>query len=527
MSTHVINIIATSNVAPVLAGDTVAAEMNAHAHKNVAKAALEETVATTASSGASKKKTKDTIVGTLAQKQYGRAVSMSTLKLLGLDVAQKQVGYNMLGMSIRVGAWFVPTMLIMATSMLPVIAGLLAIASAAAVATGGIVGLAAVGLWKMSKDQKKGGGFAGARRPYSAAGGGESFLSTLMQPIADVMNDPAFTKQITMATAFIETTFGETIPAAFRAFLNNVDMGVMQMLIDMFTNWLPNAAAGLARWGSELMRTIGGRSLDAVNRFFKYLAGGIQNIAEWLDATGFGQLDALFVILSDVIHKLMELGTSALPTLIHVLNQLWPAPLKPIIEGLAGLFQKLNQSPNALKMITGLIQLFTVLAAFKMVGMLIGGLVTLMQSGLFIGALNALGIIIGSVGLATLGWIAAIAIAVGLLWYYRDSIISWAQRIVNAFLSMFEYLYAKITGQETGTFGEFRDARFERTAGKGYFHDTDFAGMAAARLGREKSQSVTVNAKVDEGVVLDIVNDGLVSEGAPRRTSVGYYVPGQ
>ena len=525
MSTHVINIIATSNVAPVLAGDTVAAEANASAHGKVARKAAEETVATTASSGASKKKTKDTIVGTLAQQQYGKAVSMSTLKLLGLDVAQKQVGYNMLGMSIRVGAWFVPTMLIMATSMLPVIAGLLAIASAAVVATGGIAGLAAIGLWKKSKEQSASGGFAGARRPYGGAGEQMSFISTLMQPIADVMNDPTFTRQITLATDFITETFGKTIPNAFRAFLNNVDLGVMEWLTDLFGTWLPKAAASLANWGSVLLKTIGGKSLSAVNNFFKYLAGGIQNIAEWLDASGFSQIGALTSILSDAIHQLMILGTSALPTLVHVLKQLWPFPLKPMIEGLSSLFQAMSDSPAALKAITGLVQLFTVLAAFKLAGTVLGVVAGALPY--VITAFELLIPLIAGIGLVTLGWVAAIAIAVGILWVYRDEIIDWAQQIVNAFASMFGYIYAKATGQDVGTFAEYRDDRFERTAGKGYFHDTDFGAMAAGRFGKQSGSFVTVNAKVDEGVVLDIVNEGIAGESQSSFTQSGYFNAGR
>lgn len=369
MSSFLINIIATSNLAKELNKDTAAVEANTLALNGNTAALKLNGVASEKVTTSRRKGLRYTKYSENSYVRFGQKVANATSKLLGLDRAQNAVGYNIMGLSIRIGAWFVPMMAAMYTSMLPVIAGLLAIGSAAGVASLGLIGVLGVGAAALYKQMSGGNGYAGPRRPYTASTQQESIVSVLLKPLSDTIGSPEIEGQIATSVAFLKYTFGTTLPDAFKSFIGNIDIDAMKMIMSMFSSWLPRAAKSTAEWGSSLVKIIGAGSLERVNNLFKWIAGGIMNTADWLaNGGGWDHIDDITTLLGDVIHALNELGKSALPVFVDVLQQIWPNPLKPIIENLTRLFRFVANSPNLLAFIEFLIKIGVVMVSLKAIG---------------------------------------------------------------------------------------------------------------------------------------------------------------
>lgn len=363
LSTYVIRV--TSNAEEEFAKGAAAAKMFNASLKDVHTGNIR--VATTTSKAKEEVVKKTTEISKLSQVmlKYKEIQKRTAFVTSLLSKANRTAGLNIMGLSIRIGEWFIPVMFLMYTAMLPVIAGLLAIGTAAAVATLGVAGLVGVGLAKWSHDYNKTSSYAGARRPYNLGSNQKSFMDELFKPLFAAMDAPDIRDKINEAVDMTKELFGKGIPNAFSVFIRTVDMKVMRDLMRLFNDWLPSAARSLAEWGSVLTRTIGGESLRRVNAFFKAIAGAIMGTAIWLKDGGFDQLDPLFSILGKIIGKLTELGGSALPTLTAALEGIYPSPFVYIVDKLIAFFDALSSNKAAMGLITGVIKLVAWLIILK------------------------------------------------------------------------------------------------------------------------------------------------------------------
>lgn len=363
LSTYVIRV--TSNAEEEFAKGAAAAKMFNASLKDVHTGNIR--VATTTSKAKEEVVKKTTEISKLSQVmlKYKEIQKRTAFVTSLLSKANRTAGLNIMGLSIRIGEWFIPVMFLMYTAMLPVIAGLLAIGTAAAVATLGVAGLVGVGLAKWSHDYNKTSSYAGARRPYNLGSNQKSFMDELFKPLFAAMDAPDIRDKINEAVDMTKELFGKGIPNAFSVFIRTVDMKVMRDLMRLFNDWLPSAARSLAEWGSVLTRTIGGESLRRVNAFFKAIAGAIMGTAIWLKDGGFDQLDQLFSVLGKIIGKLTELGGSVLPTLTAALEGIYPSPFVYIVDKLISFFDALSANKAAMGLVTGVIKLVTWLIVLK------------------------------------------------------------------------------------------------------------------------------------------------------------------
>ena len=275
-------------------------------------------------SNTQKKNNSQTIIGTYLTTLFGRA--------------NKSAGLSVGSLSLRINTALIPVLFSLVTAMVPVVAGLLAIASAALVAGGAVAGVVGVGVIAWAKRFKtSSGGYGGARRPYSS-GEDADFGKELLKGFSDVLSDPAIKNMIDYAVGYTQELFGKTLPDAFKTFLLNVDFDEVKKVMVLFTTWLPVAAESLAVWGSQILEIAGARSLNLMNKFFKYLAGGIKNTSIWLKKGGFEQLENLSRQIGEVISDLMVLGKKALPVLLDAFSSIYPNPIKPALEYLGDFF---------------------------------------------------------------------------------------------------------------------------------------------------------------------------------------------
>jgi hypothetical protein len=220
-------------------------------------------------------------------------------------------------------------------------------------------------------------GYAGARRPYQSNARNTNFWSEVFRPFAESLNDPSIKGKIDTAVAWTKEVFQKDLPNAFSAFVQTLaegDFAVIRTTMDMFRKGLPEASVGLARWGQDFLNLIGPQSLTRMNNFFKYLAGGLMNVARYLADGGFEDFDSFFRILGRFLSKLMELGKSVLPILVHQLEQIYPNPLEPVINALIRLFNAIRNSDNAMEVVGNVTQLLAAMLIFstamKMLGMI-------------------------------------------------------------------------------------------------------------------------------------------------------------
>ena len=370
------NIKVTSNWAAVMAKDTAATNSNTKSKAANAAATTAGDKSHTDSgkslswlsrllgynSKAKDKNTKSTMLNTYMQ----RLMNKST----------KTAGYNIGGLSIRIHESLVPALAILASAMLPVIAGLLAIGSAAIVALGGVAGVAAVGLLGWSKKYSKlqeTGGYAGGRQPFTGGRTQPDFMSEVMSGFSGMLDDP----KIQLAIDWTEDLFKTTLPNAFKAFLDAIEWNVMEDMLGLFTDWLPNAAKGLAKWGQTIYSLIGKGSLKRINDVFKWIAAGLINVSKWLKPEGFDQIDQLSRSIADFAGEIMSLGKEALPIINDAMTAIYPQPFKPIMQGLTGLFKTIGESERGTKAVVLLTQLFIAIAALKGLELFVAGFISL------------------------------------------------------------------------------------------------------------------------------------------------------
>ena len=368
------NIKVTSNWAAVMAKDTAATNSNTKSKAANAAATTAGDKSHTDSGKSLSWLSKLLGYNSKAKDKNTKSTMLNTYMQRLMNKSTKTAGYNIGGLSLRIHESLVPALAILASAMLPVIAGLLAIGSAAIVAFGGVVGVAAVGLLGWSKKyskQQETGGYAGGRQPYNTGMTQPDFMSEVMSGFSGMLDDP----KIQFAVDWTEDLFKTTLPNAFQTFLDAIDMSVMKDMLGLFTDWLPNAARGLAKWGIEIYRLIGPRSLKAINDVFKWIAAGLINISHWLNLEGFDQIDQLSRNIADFAGEIMNLGKEALPILNDALTAIYPTPFKPVIEGLTSLFEAIGDSDTGTDAVVKLTQLFVAMAAFKAVESFIAGFI--------------------------------------------------------------------------------------------------------------------------------------------------------
>lgn len=412
MAVTLYDIKVTSNAARTFTKDAAAAKTSTTAVNQNTTALVANDKAKTKKSATSKLLTSMMSKLTKVTDKNSKSTLANALAQRIAAKASRTAGINFGMLSLRISEGLVPVLAILYTAMLPVAAGLLAIASAAIVATGGVLGLMGVGLYAWSKRFKTTAqGYAGARRPYQTSEEPD-FMKELGKGFTKVLDLPEIAAMINEAVVLTQDIFGTTLPEAFKKFMLNVDMGVMRTIMKLFTEWLPDAATGLARWGSALFAEIGEGSLGRLNKFFKYLAQGLQNTARWLSDTGFAQLDDLTLILGQAISQLMVLGKTVLPILVDVLKSVYPMPLKPIIAILTSFFDSIGKSKAGMELIKLLTGLFLVIATISLTESFLVALGVALK--VFVAIVAAV------LGLSTAWAIVAIAIAAviaGIIYY--------------------------------------------------------------------------------------------------------------
>lgn len=436
MTYFLINILATSNLAQVLAEDDAALQINTDL-------LAENTAALKANAAASKnvkKPLKEVATATkqvtIETEQSSTGIKNFIRQLLGLDDASRKVGYNVLGFSFRVGNWFVPAMLLLASSLLPVIAGLLAIGSAAAIATLGILGLLAVGAIVLSRRNASGntsGGIGGFRRPYSGLGGTgpTNVMTTIFQPIVDILDSKQFRRQTDSAVIFFKATMG-ALGAAIGNFMTSANSPAFGIIKDLFLNWLPAAGTSLAKWGSRILGLIGVGSLSRINKFFIYLANGIENTSRWLaQGGGWQNIDMLLGIIGDIISVIMTLGKSAFPIFLAALNLVYPNPLRPLLLAASTFFKDLSENKDSVILLTNFIKwLVILLIAFEALRIAIVVIFALCSEYVLI----LLALVVALVAIyvvATQG----VTVLVSIIKYLMLSLVDWLSEKVNTFLN--------------------------------------------------------------------------------------------
>jgi len=436
-----------SNAARTFEKDAAAAEASSAAiNKNTASTKVNEKAkqSNSKSTGAlSRAIARLTRALTLDNKTKKRNIILTKL----MNRANRTAGLNIGMLSFRISEGLVPVLGIMYTAMLPVIAGLLAIASAAAVATGGVIGLMGVGLYAWSKRFKKNAsGYTGARRPYDTSQD-VNFSEEVMKGFTEVLADPALQGRINRAIEWTKKIFHDVLPNALKEFILNVDMGAIERIMEIFSEWLPNAARGLAKWGNQMFNLIGERSLSAINKLFSYIANGLKSTAEWLKSSGFDQLDDLMSTLGSFIGLFTKLGKSVLPIIIEALKSIYPTPFKPVVNLLVKLFNSMSQSKTIMTVIGILAKIIAsliLLSSFSAVlGSVISGFFSLMSVLSMIAPvlIQLATVILGS----TVGIIALIGVLAYLIWKYREQIKEFFVKLGTWIIDGLKSFFSKIS----------------------------------------------------------------------------------
>lgn len=370
MTNFIINIIAKSNLAEVLAADDVALQANTGFISENSNALRANSLASGKAGKSGRSSAQSAVRNAAAMEKNTNSIKKSIMAFLGLDSAQSRVGYNFMGFSFRVHQWFVPAMALIATSILPVIAGLLAMGTAAVLAGGALVGVFALGALAQMRKQGRGGfkGYGGARRPYeSSQQSGYARLSTIFEPVWKVLESPQLKSQMENATWFFQATIG-AFAEGLSQMIQGIDPGMLKMLEDMFLKWLPKGMGQFAKWGSAMVKMIGSGTIKRMGDLVDWIARGLSNAAKWLNNEGgWGYVDTITSMLDDMITHLMDLGKSALPIFTAALASVYPNPLRPMLECMTDFLKTAGENKVVLETITLLLQLLTAFGAYRLV----------------------------------------------------------------------------------------------------------------------------------------------------------------
>lgn len=344
---------------------------------------------------------------------WSKALQKNNLIQKALAKSSHTAGINIGALSLRINEGLVPVLLLAYSAILPVVAGLLAIASAAVVAGAGIVGVLGLGVAALST--KRGAPPVwGARNVTEDKG----VFAELLEPLKDALKSRELKSSIRVVTELTEDFFGDTLPKSFKAFISALDMKAISNMFKAFQNFLPGASKSVAELGNEIYNAIGDRSLRSINKLFKYIAAGLKNTAEWLAETGFDDIESFGSILSAFISKLLDLGKSVLPTLTKSLENVYPIPLEPMIESLTNFFNSIRDTDTQ-RGIAALASIAVSMVAISTVISVIGGVISALKGLSFIWkGLSligfALGVAEGATAIAGLaGSLFVLGIAIG------------------------------------------------------------------------------------------------------------------
>lgn len=438
MGTTIHEVWIVSNVEQKLARMTASMEAYSASTNKAAASTQTATATTQYRAGATNVLTARQMALNRATSSLNRKISKNIALSRLFGSAQHTAGLNVGMLSLRIAEGLVPVLALAYTAMLPVIAGLLAIASAAIAATLGLGGLMAIGLYKWSKEfSGENMGYSGARRPYSSNTRNDDFWSHVFEPFAKSLDDPAIKSKIDSAVAWTKEVFQKDLPNAFSNFVQTLaagDFTAIRNIMSMFREWLPEASTGLARWGQQFLNLIGAQSLSRMNAFFKYLAGGLMSIAEYLNNGGFEDFDSFFSIIGRFISKLMELGKSVLPLIVYQLEQIYPNPLEPVIDKLIEFFTAIRNNQGALSGFGNIAQLVTVSVILSYAIKLIAAI--------------ALGIKYLFYGVLLLGLASIISIADAALFRLTYFVGALIDTIYTGFVNLYRKLKSIFTGGE-------------------------------------------------------------------------------
>jgi hypothetical protein len=329
-------------------------------------------------------------------------------------------------LSLRMSESLVPVLLTSYTAMLPVIAGLLAIASAATVAAVGIAGVLGLGIAAISQ--------RGANKNVWGAWNirdERGALEQLLQPLKDALKSPEIKRTIDIVTAFTDDFFGETLPDSFKNFVSAVDIGSLSSLFERFQQWLPATATSIAELGNEIYNAIGARSLSSINKMFKYLAGGLKNTAYWLKAGGFEDIENFGSVLGRFISKLTDLGKSVLPILSDALDSIYPYPIEPVIDKMTEFFDGIKGT-DVQRALNDLVKVGVTLVILGAISSMLLGVIVVLKG------------ITKIIAFAIIGLIPALI----------QTLTAVIIRVVHVIYNVFDYVFNKIFGDGTKKFGD-------------------------------------------------------------------------
>ncbi len=361
------------------------------------------------------RKVKDrSITGRLTRKihNWSKALQKNNLMQKALAKSSHTAGINIGALSLRINEGLVPVLLLAYSAILPVVAGLLAIASAAVVAGAGIAGVIGLGVAALSTNR-------GTPPVWGARNVTEDkdVFAELLEPLKDALKSRELKSTIKIVTDLTEDFFGDTLPKSFKAFVSALDMRAISNMFKSFQDYLPRASKSIAELGNEIYNAIGERSLKSINKMFKYIAAGLRNTAGWLAETGFDDIESFGSILSAFLSKLLDLGKSVLPTLTKSLENVYPIPLEPMIESLTNFFNSIRDTDTQ-RGIAALASIAVSMVAISTATGVIGGVISALKGLSFIGF--AMGVAEGATAIAGLvGALYVLAIAIGTVKLYR------------------------------------------------------------------------------------------------------------
>jgi hypothetical protein len=295
----------------------------------------------------------------------------------------KTAGLNIGMLSLRIHEWLVPVLGIAYTAMLPVIAGLVTIAAAAGAAGIALAGVGALGAFRWSRD------FTGGLKPVQmnanwAFAGENDFSDVVFKGIIDALDNPSIRGKMDRAADWVEQIFKYTIPSALIGFVRGIDMGVMKHIVDIFNKWLPDVMERMSTWGSELIKIYGSRSLKLISKGISSLARSLLDFALWMKTEGEEDIIDFFGRIIEFLGGLFKLGMAVLPVMNQMLAEIWPMPLKPILQTLTAFFETLENYPVVGKTVMLFTQYLVGLVAIKAIigtiGAFLGYLFELIES---------------------------------------------------------------------------------------------------------------------------------------------------
>jgi len=423
------------------------------------------------------------------------ATSLAALANSRLADSVEHVGVSLGNLNFRIRHQTLIVLSALATALVPIASGLLAVATAATTAAAAIAGLLGLGLYKWYRQWKEVeegfGGYAGARRPYHFGRGGRGlqmwgFMGEVMAGIKAVMDTGEFARSFERLAEWTKKIFQVVLPNAFRAFLRHVNPQVVKMLQDLFERALPRLGELLAIFGSELLSLIGKGSIERINKVIKGIGRFLLGVARWLTVgDNFKQIDEFMKKFAKLLRLLYLIGDKFLPILNSVLDFVYK-----LLKFAGLLIVKVVDAIGA----NNVARLMKVALTITLIVSLLSGAI-----GTFIAVLNVLGVIytiFGSIGFAALGVVGAITALTGVLMALSERVPEVAWFLANmgtAIRNFFRKIKNILTGSDEPML-EYKDID--------WFREKIAERQAEAQM---MGQKIDLNLFIDEGIVAELI----------------------